>query len=450
MKRTFLPLALLGALLLGACGGDSGLPEATGKANIRAINAIPTSGEIGFLIEQRLIDSVSYHEGSVRTPYDDLEYTFNFDVLYAGETAPRRVASQFIDVEANKDYTMLISGSLASPTITVWQDDEREFAEADTVFAAKFAHASASLGDLDYYFADPGMAPALGNEVATLSMGVISATIDFPSGDFVLTITAAGDPNDVVYTSSTNTFAARDTIILTSFDGDANDTASVFVRALSNLGANAALPDVNSPPTVQFVNGSMDLGSVDIYDDEMLTSQRVANHGFRDVTPNLDVAVGTNTFHYTPAGDTSAIIIETPLTAFGGQRYRFVAIGLAGDLNSLAFIPDVRAVETQVKVLPYNASNNFAFVDLYAVEPGTGIDDVLPVRGALSTGIAASPNSLPAGSFDLYLTSFAEKSILAGPYQIDVALGDVVDFVIVDTVDPAVLDIAFLSGGPTP
>jgi hypothetical protein len=39
---------------------------------------------------------------------------------------------------------------------------------------------------------------------------------------------------------------------------------------------------------------------------------------------------------------------------------------------------------------------------------------------------------------------------LAGPYRIDTALGDVVDLLIVDTIDPAVLDILFLSGGPTP
>lgn len=450
MKRTFLPLALLGALVLGACSSDSSLPEATGKANFRAINAIPTSGEIGFLIEQRLIGSVSYQEGSVRTPYDDLEYTFNFDVLYPGETAARRVASQFIDVEADKNYTLLISGSLASPTISVWQDDEREFAETDTVFAAKFAHASASLGDLDYYFADPGITPALGNEVATLSNGEISAVIDFPAGDFVLIITTAGDPNDIVYTSNTTTIAARNTIIFTTFDGDVSDPAPVFVRGISDFGADVALPDVNFPPTVQFVNASMDLGNVDIYDDETLTSQRVANHGFRDATADLNVTIGANIFYYTPAGDTSAVTIEAPLTAFGGLRYRFVAIGLAGNLTSLAFIPDVRPVETQAKLLPFSASNNLAFVDLYAVEPGTSVDDALPVRLAVAAGVAPSPVALSAGSFDLYLTNFAEKGVLAGPYLIDVALGDVVDFVIVDTVDPAVLDIAFLSGGPTP
>lgn len=450
MKRILLPSALLGILFLGACGSDSSLPVATGKADIRAINAIPTSQEIDFLIEERLIGTAPYQGVTSTAPYDDLEYTFNVNVLFAGNSSFRRVASQTLKVEANKDYTFLVSGAVANPTITVWQADERTFGETDTVFAAQFAHASASLGDLDYYFADAGTAPALGNEVATLSFGEISAATDFSAGDLVLTITTSGSPNDVVYTSATNTFPARDTIIFTTFDGDASDTAPVFVRGTSNLGINVALPDVNFSPTVQFVNASMDLGSVDIYDDEMLTSQRVASHGFRDATANLDVALGDNTFYYTPAGDTSAVTIEAPLIAFGGLRYRFVAIGLAGNPNSLSFIPDVRPVATQVKVLPYNASNNFAFVDLYAVEPDTSIDEQFPVRSALTAGIASTAGALPAGSYDLYLTQFGEKDVLAGPYRIDAALGDVVDFVIVDTVDPAVLDIAFLTGGPTP
>lgn len=450
MKRILLPLAAAATLLLGACGSDSSLPEATGKASIRAINAISTSQEINFLIEERSLGSVPYQGGSNPSEYDDLEYTFNFDVFYAGEADFRRIASQFLDIQANKEYTFLISGVLASPTITVWQDDKREFDAADTVFAAKFAHASPTLGTVDYYFAEAGVAPALGSQVATLSPGEISPAADFPAGDFVLTITAAGDPGDVVYTSDTNTFAAGDTIILATFDGDASDTAPVFVRGLSNLGANIALPDVNFPPTVQFVNGSLDLRSVDIYDDELLTSLRVANHAFGEATEQLDVALGANVFYYTPAGDTSAVTIEAPLTTFGGLRYRFVAIGLAGNLNSLAFIPDLRPVETHVKVQPFNASSNIAFVDLYAVEPDTSIDNVFPIRAALASGAASSAGALPAGSYDLYITAFGEKSILAGPDRISVARGDVVDLLIVDTVDPAVLDVIFLSGVPTP
>lgn len=450
MKRIFVLLTCAATLLAGACGTDSGLPEATGKGSIRAINAIQASQEIRFLIEERSLGSVAYQEGSSPAQYDDLNYTFNFEVFYPGEAALRRIASQNIDVVADRNYTLLINGTLSSPEVTVWEDDERTFDEGGTVFAAKFAHASASLGALDYYFADPAVVPTTGNQVATLSLGEISSAADFPEGDFALTITSAGDPSDVLFTSDAITFPARDTYLLVSFDGDASDTAPVFVRALSDLGGNIAMPDVNNPPTMQFVNGSMDLGTLDIYDDEMLTSLLVADHDFLDVSAEIDVVIGANTFFYTPAGDTSMVSIETALTAFGGLRYRTIAAGSAGNLGSFSFIPDDRPVGTGAKVLPYHVSSNFDFLDLYVVEADSSIDDVLPIRSALAAGQTPSSGVIPAGTYDVYVTEFNEKIVLAGPYRIDAARGDVVDLLIVDTVDPAVLDILFLSGGPTP
>jgi hypothetical protein len=450
MKRIYVLLTCAATLLASACGSDSSLPVATGKGSIRAINAIQSSQEIRFLIEERSLGAVAYQEGSSPAQYDDLNYTFNFEVFYAGEAALRRIASQNIDVVADKNYTLLINGTLSSPAVTVWEDDERTFETADTVFGAKFAHASASLGALDYYFADPAVVPTIGNQVATLSIGEISSAADFPEGDFVLTITSAGNPGDVLYTSDTTSFPARDTYLLVPFDGDASNTAPVFVRALSDLGGSIAMPDVNNPPTVQFVNGSMDLGISDIYGDETLTSLLVVDHDFLDVSADIDVVAGANNFFYTPAGDTSVVSIETALTAFGGLRYRILTAGSAGNLGTLAFIPDIRPVGTGVKVLPYHTSNNFDFLDLYAVEADGSIDEVNPIRSALATGQAPASQTIPAGTYDVYVTDFGEKVALAGPYRIDTALGDVVDLLIVDTIDPAVLDILFLSGGPTP
>jgi hypothetical protein len=48
---------------------------------------------------------------------------------------------------------------------------------------------------------------------------------------------------------------------------------------------------------------------------------------------------------------------------------------------------------------------------------------------------------LAAGSFDLYLTVTGEKTIVAGPVQVDLVLGDVVTAIVYDTVDTATADI---------
>ena len=449
MTRVLLPIALAAALLASACTGGSNLPEATGKGGIRAINAVPASPDIGFLIEERALGAAPYQGGTALVRYDDLSYTFNFDVLYVGETSRRRVARQDLDVQANTNYDLLISGSLANPTVTVWQSDERTFEESDTVFAARFSHASASLGDLDYYFADPAVVPALGNQVATLSFGEVSDTTDYSGADYVLTITTAGDPSDVVFTSETVTYPARDVFMMTLFDGDESDTAPYFVRAFSDLGNAVPLADINVPPTLQFINASMDLGVADIYDDELLTSLRVANHGYLDVTDELGISSGPVRFFYTPAGDPSVVLLEAGLTALGGNRHRIVSLGAADSLGAVVSIPDLRSVDTHAKFLPFNTSNNFDFVDLYLVDPDVSIEDRPPIRRGLARGDLIDPLALAAGTYDFYVTEIDQKIPLAGPYRLTLAVGDAVDLLVVDTVDPAVLDVLFLSGGPT-
>ena len=60
----------------------------------------------------------------------------------------------------------------------------------------------------------------------------------------------------------------------------------------------------------------------------------------------------------------------------------------------------------------------------------------------------SAASGLTSGSYDIYVTEFTQKVVLAGPYSIDVVIGDVVEMLIVDTDDPGVLDVLFLSGGP--
>ncbi len=450
MKRIFLLLACIGMSLLVACGGDSRFPEASGKASIRAINAIPRSSVINFRVEQRSIDTIVYKTASTSVRYDDLDYTFYFDAQYSGEQTARRIGSRQLDVVADKDYTFLVSGPLANPTITLWEGDERIFEAEETVFEARFAHTAASLGSVDVYFALPGVAPVLGEQVATLAFGEISPAVDYAADDYVLTITAAGDPAIIEYVSDTVTFAERGNYIITPFDGDTGDNGPVFARALNSTGNSLSMPDPRFPPTVEFINASMDLGTSDIYDDEMLTSLRLQNHAFRDVSAEIDVAVGANTFYYTPAGSTASVTLEGQMSAISGLRYRVFASGAAGALLWNFLIPDRQPIDTSAKFLIHPVSVNFAAVDLYIVDADATIDELAPSRPGLVSGLAVSPTLLAPGSYDVYLTAFDTKDIAAGPYRIDVARGDIVDTIVFDTVDPAVLDIVFLSGGPAP
>lgn len=446
MRRVFLLLTCLTAIVLGACTADSSLPTATGKGSIRAINAIKTSPDFGFLIEERLIAAVSYKGSTVAARYDDLDYTFNFEVLLSGNTVATRVASQFLHVIADRDFVFLISGALTNPTITLWEGDERTFDGTETVFEARFGHASESLGPVDVYLAAPGTAPAIGMEVATLLFGEVVPAVDFAEGDYVITVTAAGDPLAIRYVSDTIPFAPRNALIITVFDADANDTAPVSVRAITAGGGSSRLPDVRFPPTARFIHASADLVAADIYDDVNLITPIVTNHQFGDTTADLDVAIGESTISYTATGSPGVPLFDsTLLNATAGTHNDVVAVGQSGSITTSNFVADRRSVETIVKFRLFHAAANQDLIDVYVVDAGTTIDEVLPRLVQLNFGLPSFTVALDAGSFDVYLTATGDKTILlAGPVRIDPVLGDVIDMIALDTVDPATAEIRII------
>ena len=78
MKRYAILAVCVAAVILGACAKESKLPNATGEGAVRALNAIPASPEVAFLIEERAIGSATSKSVTATSIYDDLEYTFNF------------------------------------------------------------------------------------------------------------------------------------------------------------------------------------------------------------------------------------------------------------------------------------------------------------------------------------------------------------------------------------
>jgi len=452
MKRTFVSVTLAAAILLGACGGESSLPEATGKASISAINAVKTAPEVAFLIEKRRLGTAAYTRATSATPFDDLSYTFNFELFYSGETEIRNLASVSQDIVKDTDYIFVLTGTLADASVLVWETPEREFTGTETFFEARFAHTADSLGSVDYYFAAPGVAPAADNAVGTLAFGDVLTLGDFEAGDYVLTITAAGMPGDVLYQSATTTFVAATQYIMSSFDGDASTFAPIIARAIvsgtGSAGGSLRMPDANYPATVEFVNGSLAIGTVDIYEDALLTSQLVAGHAYKDISAEFELAAGDNPVLYTPTTLLSPVLIDDTLNFALGTRGRAVAYGPADNLEIKAYLPDRRSVESQAGLQFFNAVTNFGLINVYVVETGTTIVGKVAIRPAIPGGFVVQVIGLKPGSFDIYVTQFGETDILAGPVRIDVERGDVLEGMIFDTVDPATLEINFFPNNP--
>jgi len=446
MKRYAILAVCVAAVILGACAKESKLPKATGEGTVRALNAIPASPEVAFLIEERVIGSAASKSVTATAIYDDLEYTFNFQTLLAGDGTTTRVASQFLNVEADKDYTFFISGALDAPDITIWEADQREWTATETAFEARMAHAAEALGSVDIYFADAVIPPALGSQIATLAFGEIAAPVDVEAGEYVMTITPAGDNTTILFVSNPVTIAAQSQFMMTVFDGDANDLTAISVR-LFNIsgGATGALVDSRFPPQMRFIHGGMNFGNADIYIDDPLTVPVVTDHAFKDITPFIDVTSGVLPVTYTPPGSTGTTLVDVDETVFAGTRTDFIVLTDADGTDiRVTNLANRRSIQTRARLSFMNTAGGRPGVDVYIVPDGELLEDAFPILPGLPLGFAPVQIPIAPGIYDVYITDIGEDILLAGPITLDLDLGDVVETIMFENVDPTVVDFAII------
>lgn len=447
MKRYATLAICMAVVSLGACAKESSLPVATGEGSVRALNAIPASPEIGFLIEERLLGSATTKTATATSSYDNLEYTFNFQTLLAGDNSTTRVASQLLQVEDAKDYTFLISGDLAAPDITIWEADQREWVGSETVFEIRPAHAAESLGSVDIYFADAVIPAALGGQIATLAFGEVASPIDVEAGEYVMTITPAGDDTTILFVSDPVAITAQGQLMVTVFDGDENDLTPIAVRLFDlGSGASGALVDSRFPPTMRFIHGSLNFGNADIYIDDPLTVPVVANHAFKDFTSFVDVTSGVLPITYTPPGNTGTTLVDVDETIFSGTRTDFFILTDADGTDlRVVNLADRRSIQTRARLSFINTAGSRAAVDIYILPEGEELlEDSFPILPGLPLGVAPVQIPIAPGIYDIYITDTGEIIPLAGPITLDMDVYDVVETIIFENVDPTIVDFAII------
>jgi hypothetical protein len=407
------------------------------------INAMPASPAVAFLIEERTLDSVSYKNNSSPASWDDLEYTFNFQISRPSQVLPTRIASQLLDVAPDVEHTLVLRGAIDAPTVETWEIPERSFSDNETIFEMRVGHAADGLGTIDVYVGQEGVPPQPGDQVATLAPGEVSTPRDIEEDDYVVTVTSAEDAGNVLFQSTPTQIVASQSVLITVLEGDANDTAPVAVRIFNQAGSAATLADSRFPPTVRFVHATTDLGTTDIYDDAELQNRIVADLAYGDITADIDVQDGDVPITATAAGNVGAILFEDTLTTFAGARVNYYLSELAGDIVGEPIRVDRRSIETAARLTFFHSATNNRSIDLYVVDAGTAIDEALPRLAGQVYLQQAPPLALDAGSYDIYVTTSGEKTVLEGPLSLEASYGDVFEAVLLDRVDPSLAELKF-------
>jgi len=298
------------------------------------------------------------------------------------------------------------------------------------------------MGELDFYFAAPGTVPVLGQAVGSLTNGARLAILEFEEAPYELILTPKDDPATIVYQSVPLVPIAQIRATIAVFDADPTVTGNVGVSFIAEAGGSSVLSDVNFPPQTRTLHAAFGTENFDGYFDSDFANILFADIGFQELSPYADVPQAVTLVTLTPVGNSGAVIHEAELNIAPGTNSNIVLVGEPGSLLFAFLLNDGRSLETFPTIRILNASVSTETLDVYMLPPGTSIDDTLipqisGIPSLANTGFIATFE----GMLELTITLPGEKTPIAPPVILDLANGDTVDTVIVDTVNPGLVEL---------
>ena len=439
--RILMPLTLVSFLLLflGACA-ESALPTATGKGEIRGINAISSSPPLSFKIEERTIGQVTF-KGQTSNVYDNLNYTFNFDLPGFGDDEERRLGSAQFDLTADTEHIVAITGTTNAASVAHWQQPRRIWDGSESVAGVAFAHVSGKTGPVDMYFDTSGVAPAPGQARASLSFGEFEPATDLPSGSYVITVTPQGDPNTIIHQSAQLNLAPATSYIVTVFDTDASQTSPLGLQLLAGASGSFPAPDTSSPISTRLINAAFDSGNVDMYIDQNFSAPLFGNVAFSSDTPRADMHGGSTTLTFTPTGNPGATLLQSDTSNSAATVHTYLFAGQAGNYLVNNLEDDPRSIDTFAKLRIMQGSSNVSPADIYIIKSGDDITNVFPNFFAISTGGSTDYRAFVADTYEIVVTENTSKTILGRLSNVVAAKGSVIEVLVLDTADPNALQL---------
>lgn len=449
--RFTLLLSLL-VFLSAACSDGGRDSEVTGKGSIRALHAIPNLGTINFLIEETVLGSMSFQDATAVSEYDDLEYTFSFEITLPDDDAdePTELVNRTLSVTSEQEYTFVLSGSLDNPQLFLWEQFGRDWAEEIeaaedndtevTVMEVAFGHISNVLGAVDVYLEDPGTSPVAATPKASLSYSEFDPAIELSAGDYQLVVTPAGDPNTLLFASDPFSISAATSTLVTLVDDGGFTTADFRVRL---IGSGTELADINTSAVVSATHLALGTGPLDVYDSDDFSLPLFDDLAFGDLTAEIEVDEGTLNLAVTPFDNLGVFLAQLSLSAFTGTYNRLYFIGLPGDLQVVTQRYDRSTIATHARLQLLQAAARFQTLDVYIVDTDTDIQLIGPSYSSILYGNGFSYTMVEADTYNIYVTEPGTKNVIAGPLRADLEESSNYSLLIVDSQNLSTAELLF-------
>ena len=454
MMRAKSITTLIAVALVAACGGgEEDLPPDAGV--LRVVHAIPELGVLNFTLDDEELGEFNYSQIKGISRPGDARHRVLIDVRRPGDQDDTRLETLNLTTAVDRADTIVLTGTLDHANVLTWEqparDWEAELAETNdeiTVLEVSFAHASETRGPLDFYLGEEGFDPTDGSSIASIGYSELQEGGEIDAEALELVVTPAGDPATVLLRTVQNVLPAATSLLFVALDSDKLDeegTPRLAVRSLGD-GYSFYLVDQDLPTSLRAVHGARGAGAIDVLfgveEDELL----LASLEFRGQSPYVDVPLDTTLVTVTPAGDPDEVTTTLGISLLPGSQQTVVVSGENGEdeedvVVASAFADDNRSVITAARFRVIQTASNFAFLDVYIVDPDESIEDLTPTVANVTYRGTAPYFQVAAGEYDLVLAESGTKDLVTDAMRVSVENGGIYTAIVIDGADEETVEV---------
>ena len=440
MKKTNLKFLFVAALALGLTGCGQGR-KAPPNTIVHATNVVPGYASTVFRRAEDKVNPVALaYKESRQLIYNEDTYDFHLEAQRLNEATSTRIVNFTKQVLAGTTYDFVFTESGTTPGYTILEMPTPDVSTTDAEVVGM--HAADGIPAVDVYLEAPGTDVTGAVPWGTVAFSETLPVKNVASGEYELTLTEAGNPANVLLTTTSFTLnpATATSVIVAPEAGAGTATMSVlFVQADTSV----VLYDKNVTAGFRVINAANDMGARDVVIDGDYTTPLFPAVPFGTETSYQPVPVGSVQINATPAGNPGVIELDQSTTTTASQLYTVLINGDAGTLTNVIAADDQRRIEGQATLHIFNAASQFTSLDFFIVNPGTDISTVLPFASLGVPGVQPIDLFLP-GTYDFVVRDTTSGNIVAGPQSITIDSAKFYTVLAVNGASSSSADLVFL------
>jgi hypothetical protein len=245
-----------------------------------------------------------------------------------------------------------------------------------------------------------------------------------------LTVTGVYSDGSTQNVTASAVFTSQTPAVATVTSGGlATGVAAGSATVVANVGGVSGTAVVNvAVSTVTVLHASPDAPDVDIVVDGKTA---VTGLAFGQGTGPVTLPTGAHSFAVEaqlPGGALATVIPagagSVSETLAANTQYFVIAEGTVASIGAKVFSRPLAPVATgDARVQVFHAAPAAPTVDVYVTAPGTGVASATPL-GTFSFQGTLGPVSVPAGSYEIYVTPAGSKTVVFDSGSVSLAAGD--------------------------